>query len=327
MKTILPILLLCVIGCLAAALLIGEHSLSAMDIIQVLTGGQNVTPEANMVINNVRLPRALLGLLVGMALALAGVIAQSVLRNPLAEPSLIGINSGAALAALILIVHMENVPLNLLPWFSFAGALVMTIAIYVLSWREGLSSMRLILVGIGLNALAGAGASFLSAFGDIPSVQRAMVWLAGSVYDSNWTKVQILAAWLIAPSLLVLVLSRELDLLAFSETAAKSLGQRVNLARTILIIICALISGAAVSAAGLIAFVGLIAPHLGRILVGQSHIRLLPTSALIGAILVMSSDLVGRFIIAPLQLPVGLMTAIMGAPFFIYLMWRQSHAR
>lgn len=326
MRLLVPLLGTSVLCCLVLALLVGDIELTLSEILEVLTKQDIANSQNVMVIETIRLPRALLGLLVGMALAVAGVIAQSVLRNPLAEPGLIGINSGAALAAMILIVQVQIPPANLLPFLTFAGALVMCVAIYLLSWREGLSSMRLILVGIGLNALAGAGASFLSAFGDISAVQRAMVWLAGSLYDSSWIKIQILALWLIVPMGLGWLLSKELDLLSFGEDISRSLGQRINLLRSGLIFLCAAISGAAVASAGLIAFVGLVAPHIARTLIGHQHVKLLPVAALIGALLVMSADLLGRIAIEPLQLPVGLMTAILGAPFFLYLMWRQSRA-
>lgn len=326
LRLLLPALMMAVTGCVLLAVAIGDIDLSFADILQVLVNPELANPQNVLVIETIRLPRALLGLLVGMALAVAGVIAQSVLRNPLAEPGLIGINSGAALAAMILIVQVQTPPANLLPFLTFAGALVMCVAIYLLSWREGLSSMRLILVGIGLNALAGAGASFLSAFGDIPAVQRAMVWLAGSLYDSSWIKIQMLSLWLLLPMGLGWLMSKELDLLSFGEDTSRSLGQRINLLRSLLIFLCAAISGAAVASAGLIAFVGLVAPHIARALVGHQHIKLLPVAALIGALLVMSADLIGRIAIQPLQLPVGLMTAILGAPFFLYLMWRQARA-
>lgn len=314
-------------GALAAVLFIsltyGDYAVSPAELLEAITGkgGDQIT----MILWNVRMPRALLAFLVGFALAIAGVIAQAVMRNPLAEPSLLGINGGAALAAMILIVHLKDAPLHLLPWLSFAGAGLMTAAIYGLSWRNGTSSLRIILIGIGLNALAGAATSFLSAFGEVRDVQRALVWLAGSVYDSNWTKIGILFLWTVPPALVTWIAARELDLLRFGENQARSIGQRVNLVRGIMIALCAILSGAAVASAGLIGFIGLIAPHLARHFVGPLHGRMLPVAALTGGLLVMTADLIGRSIIAPAQLPAGLMTALIGAPFFAWLMWERRN--
>ena len=303
----------------------GDHAISLSELAGALTGSSDISPQVAMIILDVRLPRALLALLVGLVLAVAGVIAQAVMRNPLAEPGLLGINSGAALAAMIVIVELDGASAHLLPWFGFAGASAMALAIYVLSWRNGTSSMRIVLIGIGLSSLAGAATSFMSAFGELRDVQRALIWLTGSVYDSSWIKVKILLAWSIAPLVLTWIAAHELDLMSFGDTPARSLGQRVNLIRGLLILMCTLLSGAAVAAAGLIGFVGLVAPHVARRLVGPLHASLIPTAALVGALLVMSADLLGRTIIAPAQLPAGLMTALLGAPFFAYLMWERRN--
>jgi len=324
MNRLLAMLALSVVCAILAALSYGDLSISMADLLDVLTG-REPKAEIAMIVLDVRLPRALLALLVGMALAVAGTIAQAVMRNPLAEPSLLGINSGAALAAMFTIVLLDGASGYLLPWLSFAGACAMTLAIYVLSWRNGTTSMRIILIGIGLSSVASAATTFLSAVGDLRDVQRALVWLTGSVYDSNWTKVKILAAWSILPLSLAWIAARELDLLIFGDNSARSLGQLVNPTRGLMVLICALLSGAAVAAAGLIGFVGLVAPHIGRRLVGPRHALLIPTAALFGGLLVMVSDLLGRTLFAPAQLPAGLMTALLGAPFFGYLMWERRN--
>lgn len=197
--------------------------------------------------------------------------------------------------------------------------------IYALSWRGGASSARLILIGIGLSALAGAAASFISAFGDVTAVQRAMVWLAGSLADSRWVRVQTTVIWLAVPLVLVLLTARELDLAGFGDDTGRGLGQRVELTRAAMLLACTVLTGAAVAAAGLIGFVGLIAPHLARRFSGPRHGRLLPLSALIGAALVLAADILGRVVIAPAELPVGIVTALIGAPFFGYLLWKRRN--
>lgn len=325
MIRIVAALMVALAALLFAGLSYGDYAVSWRELAAVVMDPSSVSFQIEMIVLELRLPRALLALLVGIALAVAGAIAQAVMRNPLAEPGLLGINAGAALAAMILIVALENAPVTLLPWAGFVGASAMAAAIYGLSWRNGTSSLRIILIGIGLSSLAGAAATFLTAFGEIGDVQRAMIWLAGSIYDANWSKVQMLAVWLVAPLALAGLSCRELDLIRFGDHAAQSLGQRVNLLRGSMLLLCTLLSGAAVAAAGLIGFVGLVAPHMARGLVGPAHARLIPIAALIGGALVMAADLVGRIIIAPAQLPVGLMTALIGAPFFAYLLWGRRH--
>lgn len=326
MSRVILVLLLAIAALTAAGLSHGDYPVPIAEVIGALAGDPGTPPQVAMIVVELRLPRLALGLLVGVALAVAGCIAQAVMRNPLAEPGLLGINAGAALAAMVLIVGVKGAPDHLLPAASFAGAALMALAIYILSWRHGTSSLRIILIGIGLSALGSAATSFLTAFGDIRLVQRAMIWLAGTVYDANWTKAQVLLAWTALPLALTWAAARELDTVAFGDGTARSLGQRVNLVRSLLILMCTLLSGAAVAAAGLIGFVGLIAPHLARRLVGHAHARLIPAAGLIGGLLVLSADFIGRTIIAPAQLPAGLMTALIGAPFFAWLMWERRHA-
>ncbi|PYE31686.1 iron complex transport system permease protein [Rhizobium sp. PP-WC-1G-195] len=310
---------------LFVALAIGDHPVALAQIIAVLTDSPVADLQSIQIVRDIRLPRVVLGFLVGASLAIAGMIAQSVLRNPLAEPGLIGVNAGAALAAVIVIVKFEVPPTHLLSWLAFAGALTMSLAIYALSWNSGSSSLRIILIGIGLSSLAWAGANFISAFGDPQAVQRAMIWLSGSVYNSTWEKIRTLVIWLAIGMAGSGLIAREMDLLALGDETARARGQPVELLRAVMFVLCAVLSGAAVAAAGLVAFVGLIAPHVARLLVGHSHGLMLPVTALAGGLLVVAADLAARTLFMPAQLPVGLMTAILGAPFFAYLMWRKRN--
>ncbi len=318
--------LLLAIGVLAAVGLgVGDHGVPLGALVQGLFGDPPLSPEANMIIMDLRLPRVLLEVLVGVSLAVAGTIAQALMRNPLAEPGLLGINAGAALATTTVIVACGVSDAQLLPVAGFAGGGAATLAVYALSWRNGTASLRIILIGIGVSALATAATTLMTAFGDVKEVQRAMIWLAGSLYLADWDKVRILALWLL-PALTVALLScRDLDLIRFGDQVARSLGQRVEGARAVMILLCALLSGAAVAAAGLIGFVGLMAPHMARGLVGPGHRRVIPVAALIGAAMVMAADLLGRTVVAPVELPAGLMTALVGAPFFGYLLWGRRH--
>jgi iron complex transport system permease protein len=309
----------------AASLAFGDVSLTWRQLYDALTGTGEPDPQSAMIVFDLRLPRVLLALLVGVALATAGTITLAIMRNPLAEPGVLGINSGAAAAAMAVIVLVQDPPVAFLQAAGFLGAAAMALAVYALAWRSGTSSLRIILIGIGLSALATAFTTLLSAFGDIGDVQRAMIWLAGSVYDANMLKVRLLALWLIVPVALALVFARELDLICFGDHSAKSLGQPVDLVRGLMIVLVTVLSGAAVAACGLIGFVGLTAPHMARRLVGGAHGRLLPVAALIGACLVVAADLAGRIILPPVQLPAGIVTGLLGAPFFAYLLWVRRH--
>lgn len=324
LATLLAVLL---VGLVAASLAFGDISLSWRELMETIAGSADATPQNGMIVFDLRLPRILLALLVGAALATAGTIALAIMRNPLAEPGALGINSGAAAAVMGVIVLMQEPPVALLPLAGFLGAAIMAAAVYLLSWQRGTSSLRIILIGIGLGSLASAATTFLSAFGEIGDVQRAMIWLAGSVYEADMVKVRLLFFWLLVPLALAWMSAGELDLIRFGDNAARSLGQRVDLVRGLMIVLCTLLSGAAVAAAGLIGFVGLVAPHIASRLAGPSHARILPIAALSGAILVVASDLLGRLVIAPTQLPAGIVTGLIGAPFFAYLLWGRRHVR
>ncbi|MFY0633453.1 MAG: iron ABC transporter permease [Vannielia sp.] len=308
-----------------AALVLGDQPVPPQEVLSALFGADGVPTPSRVIVNELRLPRAVMALLVGAALAVAGAIAQAVMRNPLADPGIVGINAGAALAAMVVVVQVGSLPETALPWLTFGGALSMAASIHALAWRQGTTGTRIILVGIGLSALAGAGASAISVFGEPAAVQRAMVWLAGSLQGSRWERVPHLLLWAVPPALLVWAAARELDLIALGDDVARARGQGVNLARATAILACALLSGAAVAAAGLVAFVGLAAPHIARALVGPRHARLIPASALVGAGLLLCADITARAAAPPLRLPVGLVTALLGAPFFAYLLWKRRN--
>lgn len=309
----------------AASLAFGDVSLTWRELYDVIASTSDTGPHSAMIVFDLRLPRVLLALLVGVALATAGTITLAITRNPLAEPGVLGINSGAAAAAMAVIVLIQDPPVALLQAAGFLGAATVALAVYALAWRGGTSSLRIILIGIGLSSMATAGTTFLSAFGDIGDVQRALVWLAGSVYDANMVKVRMLVLWLIVPLTLAFLAARELDLIRFGDSSAKSLGQPVDRVRGLMIVLVTVLSGAAVAVSGLIGFVGLVAPHIARRLVGTSHARVFPVAALVGACLVVAADLIGRLILPPVQLPAGIVTGLVGAPFFAYLLWGRRH--
>jgi iron complex transport system permease protein len=264
--------------------------------------------------------------LVGAGLAVSGAILQGLTRNPLADPSIIGISSGASLAAVVLIVLVPMAPLFLLPLAAFAGALVVAVLIYFLAWEQGSTSVRLILVGVGLAIIVDALTTLMITFGEINSVSQALVWLAGSVYGRSWEHVWLLLTWLGSLFPLTLLLCRDLNTLNLGDEVARGLGSQIEFKRGLLLLISVALAGAAVATAGTIDFVGLMAPHIARQLVGPSHEGLIPTAALTGGMLVVLADLLGRSLFAPIEIPCGVITAMIGAPYFIYLMYRSHNS-
>lgn len=321
-----PPILLCLTVAIAVAMVInigrGEYAIAPLDIVKTILGIDTGNPQHSFVINNLRLPRTLVAFMVGVAFAISGTIFQGLTRNPLADPSIIGINAGASLAAVTIIVLFPSAPIYVLPLSAFAGALGLAALIYWLAWNKGSSPILLILIGIGLSAIATAFTNLLITFGQISDVSNALVWLAGSVYGRTWEQVFSLLPWLIIFVPMALILARHLDALNLGDDIAKSLGSRVEWQRSLLILVGVALAGAGVASAGTIIFIGLIAPHLGRQLVGTNHQGLIPTSALLGGTIVVVADLVGRTMFAPLEIPCGVVTAAIGAPYFLYLLIR-----
>ncbi|MFN6470977.1 MAG: FecCD family ABC transporter permease [Nostoc sp. SerVER01] len=321
-----PIIVLCLALAIVVAMVMnlgrGEYPIAPGDIVKTLLDLDTGNPDHTFVIYDLRLPRTLVALMVGVALAISGTIFQGLTRNPLADPSIIGINAGASLAAVSVIVLFPAAPIYSLPLSAFAGALLMAVLIYSLAWNNGSSPILLILMGIGLSAIASAITSLMITFGQISDVSNALVWLAGSVYGRTWQQVFSLLPWLIIFIPMALTSARHLNALNLGDDVAKSLGSLVEWQRGLLILVGVALAGAGVATAGNIGFVGLIAPHLGRQLVGTTHEALIPTSALLGGVIVVMADFLGRTLFAPIELPCGVVTAAIGAPYFLYLLIR-----
>ena len=301
----------------------GEYPISPVDVVKTLLGIPTANGDYAFIINTLRLPRTIVAFLVGLGLAIAGTITQGITRNPLAAPGIIGVNAGATLAAVSLIILLPNAPVSLLPFAAFGGALAIAILIYLLAWQGGSSPVRLILVGIGFSLIASALTDIMITFGEINTVSQALVWLAGSVYGRSWSQVMALLPWIVIFGLMALLLTRELNTLNLGDEVARGLGSRVEWQRGLLLLTGVALAGASVATAGAVGFVGLMSPHLGRQLVGASHEGLLPVSAMMGGMLVVIADLLGRILFAPLELPCGIITAAIGAPYFVYLLTSQ----
>ncbi|MEH2349557.1 MAG: iron ABC transporter permease [Nostoc sp.] len=321
-----PVILLCLAVAIVVAMVMnvgqGEYPISPLDIVKTVLGIDTGNPDHVFVIEDLRLPRTLVAFMVGAALAISGTIFQGLTRNPLADPGIIGINAGASLAAIIVIVLIPSAPIYILPISAFGGALLMAALIYSLAWNQGSSPILLILMGIGLSAIASAITSLIITYGEINDVSNALVWLAGSVYGRTWEQVFSLLPWLIVFVPMALALARHLNALNLGDDVAKSLGSQVEWQRGLLIVVGVALAGSGVATAGNIGFIGLIAPHLGRQLVGATHEALIPTSALLGGVIVVMADLLGRTLFTPIELPCGVVTAAIGAPYFLYLLIR-----
>lgn len=321
------VLILFTFAVLVMSISYGVYNMSPLDVVQTLTGTLPADhPDLRnfmLVVHTFRLPRILVAFLVGAALATSGAMMQSITRNPLAEPGILGVTAGAGLAAVLIIVQFNHIPLTQVPWAAFAGAVMTTSLVYLLAWQRGSPApVRLILIGVAFAAVLGSVTTFILVFGEINDVQQAYVWLTGSVYGRNWDHVHTLSAWLVVLLPLAFLSARSLNALNLGDDIAKGVGMRVDVQRFGLLLISVGLASAAVSVAGTVGFVGLVAPHITRRLVGPGHEGMLPITALFGGALLVVADLIGRWVISPSELPIGIVTALIGAPYFIYLLIR-----
>lgn len=303
------------------------------DLLHILFGRGEREAQHALVVMNIRLPRTLLAMLVGASLAVSGAIMQGLFRNPLADPGLVGVSSGAALAAgmtivlgdLIIGAKGSTLPFAVLPTGAFLGGLASTFLLYGIATRRGRTSIAtMLLAGIAIGALSGAMSGFLAFLSDDRQLRDLTFWALGSFAGASWTKV-----WALCPVVLVLalgapVLARGLNALSIGEAEAYHLGFRVQAIKAGAIVLVALAVGASVASAGVIGFVGIVVPHLVRLGLGADHRSLLPLSAIGGAVLLLAADLVARSAVAPAELPIGIVTAAMGAPFFLWLLLRRE---
>lgn len=304
----------------ALALLAGEQRIAPADLIEALLGHPDARPDQVFILRELRLPRVLMALMAGAALGAAGTICQAALRNPLAEPGLIGINGGASLAVMVMLLALPGWPAAWVPAAALVGALVMVALLQLLGAGGG--SLQVILIGIGLSAFCGGLSGALAAFGDPVALQRALIWMAGSLLDSRWATVALLAGWLLPAGLVLLLMPHWLDLVRLEDMVLSGLGLRPGPLRAGLLLLAALLAAAAVAACGPIAFIGLLAPHLARRIAGPAHAGLLPSAALSGAALLLLADTLGRSVIAPAQVPAGIVAALLGTPFLGWLIYR-----
>lgn len=274
------------------------------------------------IVADIRLPRVILGALVGGALAVSGVILQGVMNNPLASPDIIGVSSGGGLAGIVLLLIFPQYGFLLVP-ASFCGALATAFLVYLLAWNRGASPMRLILAGVAVAAMLSACSCTVMLF-NAENVGSILNYSIGSLSTGDWLKIREVGYYLLLGFAAAPMLSNRLNILALGDETATGLGLNVDQTRCCLIAVAALLASAAVSVAGLIGFVGLIAPHIMRLIIGADHRFLIPAAALYGAVIVVACDLVGRIVMRPSELPAGLIMALLGSPFFLWLLRRHG---
>ncbi|MBJ8018838.1 Fe(3+)-hydroxamate ABC transporter permease FhuB [Bacillus cereus group sp. N34] len=315
-KVIIISITLCIVT-IALGVTIGSNAY--IESITNVISGQLTQFDKNMMMN-LRLPRMLVAAIAGACLAISGLVFQGILRNPLADPSIIGISSGAGVGALTIMYVFPALPGFFLPIGAFIGGLLAVGIVLFFSWKSGFSPTALALIGIGISALGSAIIQIFIVRANL-NVAAALTWLSGSTYARGWNHLENIILY---PSLILIpiifFLMKQLDVLVLGDDLATGLGQPVNKTRLALIVLATLLASINIAAVGTIAFLGLVAPHLARIVVGMNHQRLFVCSALFGAILLSIADLLGRTIAYPKEIPSGLVVAVLGAPYFLWLM-------
>ena len=273
---------------------------------------------ARTIVWDLRLPRVLLAVLVGACLGVSGGLLQGVTRNPLADPHILGLTAGGGLAASIAVRASPDFPQEFIAPVAFGGAMTGAAIVYGMSWRGGVSPLRLALAGVATASLFTAGTTMVLVSSNLMT-QSALAWLAGGLFGRGWDHLQTMWPYAVVGLGAAILLSRSMNVLTLGDETARSLGLNVERARFLAVGTAALLAAAAVSVAGMVAFVGLVIPHVTRFLTGDDHRRLLPLSAVLGASLVVYADVFARVVRAPVEIPMGIVTAAIGAPFLLYL--------
>ncbi len=295
---------------------IGAVEISLAEIIAAFSG--DASGVNYHIIYNIRLPRIIVGAMAGINLAIAGAILQGVLRNPLADPGIIGVSAGAGLAAMSIMILFPD-RTALIPMFAFLGAMTAALLVYMISWRRGINPLRLILAGVAVGAFFGAMISTLMVFHS-DKVQGTINWMAGGFQGRSWGHVSMILPYAAVGIIITILGARYLNILMLGDDVAKGLGMNVEITRLGFVALASFLAASAVSVSGLLGFVGLITPHAVRLIVGSDNRLVLPFSALFGAALIVFADTMARTIFNPVEIPVGVIMAFMGAPFFLYLL-------
>lgn len=322
----LAILVFTVIAISIVGVGIGDTWVHPWEVIRAICGQSS--GDYDFVLYRLRFPRAVVGLLAGAALGMSGAILQGIIRNPLASPDIIGITGGASVAAVLFLSYGStflHVSIQWLPVAAIVGALIVSGLIYMLSWKNGVTPMRLVLIGIGVAAAMSAITTFMLVMSSTFTAGKVYVWLTGSVYGATWSGVySILPVCIIAIPLL-LYFARSLNSQELGDDVAAGLGVSVQKHRFVLLLLSVILAGSAVAVVGAVGFVGLIAPHIARRWVGRTFGSISLAAGLIGALLVFIADVIARTAFYPIDIPAGVFTAAIGAPFFIYLLYQNRN--
>lgn len=317
---VIVVLAVLVFAAFCVSLSLGDFKIPVVDVVKTLFGGGDRATE--FIVNRLRLPRALTGLMVGAALGMSGAIFQSIARNPLASPDIIGVTYGASAFAVFAIVTLGLTGVAVSA-FAIVGAVLTAFLMYVLAWRQGVSSYRLILIGIGIGAIATSITSYLLTKARVEIAQQALIWLTGSLNGRDWSNVRSMGITLAVLTPLMMFLVHQLRILQLGDETAYGLGLRVELSRLGLIVIGVLLAAVATAAAGPIGFVAFVAAPIARRLTRSPGPAMI-ASALLGALVVSLSDLIAQHAFGDTQLPVGVVTGVVGAPYLMFLLARSN---
>ncbi|MBC5629238.1 iron ABC transporter permease [Clostridium sp. NSJ-6] len=330
LKIVLIILIALLVISFGVTLCWGTYKISPIEVINTLLG--NGTKLQNTAVLSIRLPRMLVGIFVAIALSTAGAILQTITKNDLADTGIIGINAGAAVAAVLFVTfqtanyysELGQFSIFVLPVMAIIGAAVSAFIIYMLSSRNGIKPKRLLLIGIGLNAGLNAFITFFTFRGGVGDYNKILVWTSGSLWGSGWSYAKVIIPIVLFMFILVLLNYKKLDVLNLSDEVALSLGLNLEKERKKFLSYAVILAGTATAFAGNIGFLGLISPHIAKKLVGPYHKNFISISAIISVIIILLADAVSRNLFSPIEIPVGITVSIFGVPYFIYLMMKEK---
>ena len=300
---------------------IGSVNLSLGEIISSLIHQDNSM--VMTIVYKMRLPRNILAVLIGANLAVSGVLLQSVMKNPLADPGITGVSSGASVAAIIILLLMPQLS-GALPLFAFVGGAIACALVFIMAWKNGLRPERIVLAGVAINTILGGFISLLSTlFSD--RIQSAILWLNGSLATKTWSHVDMLFLYSLIGLGLSLFLIRSANVLQLGDESAKNLGFNVSRTRLVISAVAVFLAAISTAVVGIISFIGLIVPHIARLLMGSDHKYTIPFSMVLGAIVLLIADTLARTIGRSIEIPVGVITSIVGGPFFLYLLRKRGN--
>lgn len=294
---------------------VGSVNIPLNDIMEgIMTGGSGNVG----IIRTIRIPRVIMGVLVGANLSVAGVLLQGVMRNPLADPGITGISSGASVVVMLILLYFPQTS-HMIPLYGFLGGLAACGMIYSLAWKKGITAVRIILAGVAVNSMLGGISSMISILNS-ESLAGVLNWMNGNLGKKSWNEVRLMLIYTGIGLALSIPMAKGCNLLSLGDKNAKSLGLNPNLQRVLISIAAVFLAGISTAFAGVIGFIGLVVPHVARLLMGSDHRILIPFSAILGAFVLVMADTLGRTVTAPYEIPVGVIMSVLGGPFFLYLL-------